>query len=106
MSRFFFDCKRAQKHKHGIMTGAKGDNFGEGQVPIFAKTASPKKSDRRTEKRHAGQRRTTMICSGCNKEIDPNNYCVCTRCHKKCCPGCADRKCFVCDCGGDIAYLS
>ena len=34
----FFDCKRAQKHKHGIMTGAKGDNFGEGQVPIFAKT--------------------------------------------------------------------
>lgn len=25
------------------MTGAKGDNFGEGQAPIFAKTASPKK---------------------------------------------------------------
>lgn len=25
------------------MTGAKGDNFGEGQVPIFAKTASPQK---------------------------------------------------------------
>ena len=25
------------------MTGAKGDNFGEGHVPIFAKTASPQK---------------------------------------------------------------
>lgn len=31
----------------GITTGAKGDNFGKGAVPIFAKTASHK-SDRRT----------------------------------------------------------
>lgn len=26
------------------MTGTKGDNFGEGHVPIFAKTASLKKA--------------------------------------------------------------
>ncbi len=48
-----------------------------------------------------------MICSGCNKEIDTNDYCICTKCRKKCCPECAQKNSFVCnDCGGDIAYLS
>ena len=49
----------------------------------------------------------TMNCNGCNKEINPNDYCVCTKCRAKSCPQCAEKNAFVCGaCGGDIAYLS
>ncbi|MGN1040828.1 MAG: hypothetical protein ACI4QL_05310 [Candidatus Fimimonas sp.] len=48
-----------------------------------------------------------MKCFGCNKDIDVNDYCVCTKCRKKMCPNCARQNSFVCsDCGGDVAYLS
>lgn len=48
-----------------------------------------------------------MNCNGCNKQIDPNDYCICTKCRTKSCPECAERNSFVCgSCGGDIAYLS
>ncbi len=48
-----------------------------------------------------------MKCSGCNNEINPNDYCICTKCRKKMCPSCAEKNSFVCnDCGGDVAYLS
>lgn len=47
-----------------------------------------------------------MKCFGCNNEINPSDYCVCTKCRRTCCPKCAQKHCFVCDCGGDIAYLS
>ncbi|MGN1066273.1 MAG: hypothetical protein ACI4QH_00530 [Candidatus Fimimonas sp.] len=48
-----------------------------------------------------------MKCFGCNKDIDVNDYCVCTKCRKKMCPNCALQNSFVCsDCGGDVAYLS
>ena len=48
-----------------------------------------------------------MKCNGCNNEINPNDYCVCTKCRKQMCPSCANKNAFVCnDCGGDVAYLS
>ena len=48
-----------------------------------------------------------MICFGCNREIDNNDYCICTKCRKTMCPQCAAKNSFVCSqCGGDIAYLS
>ena len=48
-----------------------------------------------------------VICNGCKKEIDANDYCVCTKCHQTTCPSCAKKSEFVCDsCGGDLAYLS
>ena len=48
-----------------------------------------------------------MKCFGCNKDIDANDYCICTKCRKKMCPNCARQNSFVCsECGGDVAYLS
>lgn len=48
-----------------------------------------------------------MKCFGCNREIDNNDYCICTKCRKTMCPQCAAKNSFVCSqCGGDIAYLS
>ena len=47
-----------------------------------------------------------MKCNGCNNEIDVNDYCICTQCRRQMCPSCAEKNDFVCDCGGDIAYLS
>lgn len=47
-----------------------------------------------------------MKCYGCNNEISQEDYCVCLRCKQKCCPSCAEKRAYVCDCGGDLAYLS
>lgn len=48
-----------------------------------------------------------MKCNGCKKEINPNDYCICTKCRKMTCPSCAEKSSFVCEnCGGDVAYLS
>ena len=53
------------------------------------------------------ERGKTMNCNGCNKEINPNDYCICTKCRAKSCPQCAEKNAFVCGaCGGDVAYLS
>lgn len=46
-------------------------------------------------------------CFQCAQELNTEDYCVCTKCRKKCCPQCAERNEFVCSsCGGDVAYLS
>lgn len=47
-----------------------------------------------------------MDCPQCKGKIDQNNYCICTKCRSKICPTCAEKQSYVCDCGGDIAYLS
>lgn len=48
-----------------------------------------------------------MKCNCCNGEIDPNDYCICTKCRKQTCSKCAEKNAFVCsECGGDVAYLS
>ncbi|MCM1534207.1 MAG: hypothetical protein NC099_06110 [Corallococcus sp.] len=48
-----------------------------------------------------------MKCNGCDNTIDPNDYCICTKCRQKVCSDCAQKNSYVCaECGGDLAYLS
>ncbi len=47
-----------------------------------------------------------MNCPTCHNPLQQDNYCICTKCRTKMCPRCAEKQGYVCDCGGDIAYLS
>ncbi|MBR2965889.1 MAG: hypothetical protein IKC52_00255 [Clostridia bacterium] len=47
-----------------------------------------------------------MNCKNCQNQVNQEDYCICTKCKEHICPRCASQRSFVCDCGGDIAYLS
>ena len=46
-----------------------------------------------------------MNCKNCKKSVHENEFCLCGSCRETHCVKCAQNAEFVCECGGDIAYL-